>query len=81
MLEENRDNFRSNHINYLSSTNKIPVTTDDWNKAIQILHRYKQNNFSEIYQLNTFKQSITHRFLLTNVDTFNDYLRVVRKFN
>jgi len=77
MSEDNRDNFSSNHTNYLSSTNNLLVTANDWNKAIQILHRYKQNNFSEIYQLNTFKQSITHRFLLTNLDTFDDYLRLL----
>ena len=77
MSEENCGNFRSNHINCLSSTNKTSPSTDDWNKAIQILHRYKQNNFSEIYELNTFKQSITHRFLLTDLDTFDDYLQLL----
>ena len=56
---------------------KILATDNDWNRAIQILHRYKQNNFFEVYKQNTFRQSITHRFLLTDLDTFDDYLQLL----
>ena len=77
MSEQHLDNVGSNLVNYSSPTNQILATADDWNKTIQILHKYKQNYFAEIYKLNTFKQSVTHRFLLTNSDTFYDYLQLL----
>ena len=77
MSEQHFDDCRSNPVTYSSLTEKTLVTADDWNKAIQILHKYKQNNFSTIYKLNTFEQSIIHRFLLTNSESTESYLQLL----
>ena len=81
MSEQHLDNFRSNFNNYSSPTNKVLVTADDWKLALQIIQKYTQNNYSKIYKLNTFKQSIIHRFLLTNSDTFDNYLELLENSN
>ena len=55
------------------------INEDNINKAIKILNEYKQNNFPKIYKLNTFKQSIIHRLSLTNSNTIESYLSLLKK--
>ena len=77
MSEQHFDDSSGNFLNYPLPTEKILVTPDDLNLAIQVLHKYKQNNFHSIYKLNTLRQSILHRFLLTNSDTVKNYLQLL----
>ena len=77
MLEQQFDRFRSHLINPPFSIKRILVTAGDRKKAIQILDNYKQNNFSTVYKLNTFKQSIIHRCLLTDSYTIKNYLQLL----
>ena len=77
MSEQHFDRDCGNFIDYLHLTPSKLITAGDCLKALQILNKYKQNDFSKIYKLDTFKQSITHRFLLTNSETFNNYLELL----
>ena len=79
MSKRDRHDYRSNPIEHKHSALKQLITDSDYVKAIQIIEKHKHNNFLEVYKLNTFKPSITHRFLLTNSNTFHDYLQLLEK--
>ena len=72
MSEHQFDNWDCHQTNF---DDDRKVTAAHKLRALQILQNYQQNSFSRYYSVNTLKQSIIHRFNLSDCSTIENYLQ------
>lgn len=77
MSEQQSSNLYGNLEN-LPKTQKILVTASQCDRALQILKSDRQHKFAAYYKIPTLKQSIVHRFWLTNSATVESYLQLLQ---